>query len=231
LLPNRLRQTRPGERIHKVARVLSARDPDAMYFELVSHWSNVVLGGSDAAAPVTVREEWPPLADPIERMMYFDQISYLPDDILAKVDRASMAVSLEAREPLLDYRLVELAWRLPLSMKVQGGNGKQVLRRVLDRHVPAALIERPKMGFGVPLDQWLRGRLRGWAESLLDAPRMRDQGLIDPRPIRAKWDEHLAGKGEWKFHLWAVLMFQAWLEATETEAGSAPDRLRSTPIC
>ena len=217
LLPKRLRQPRPGERIHKIGRVLSAGDADAMYFELVSHWANVVVDGTDATAPVTVRAAWPALSHPVERMMYFDQISYLPDDILAKVDRASMAVSLEVREPLLDYRLVEFAWRLPLSMKVRGGTGKRVLRRVLGRHLPPALLDRPKMGFGVPLDQWLRGELRDWAESLLDESLLRDQGLIDPRPIRAKWNEHLAGKSDWKYHLWAVLMFQAWLESARPD--------------
>jgi asparagine synthase (glutamine-hydrolysing) len=211
LLAPVLRQPRPGERVHKVARVLAADDPDAMYFELVSHWSNVVLGGGEAVSPLTDRSTWPPLEDPTERMMYFDQLSYLPDDILAKVDRASMAVSLEAREPLLDHRLVEFAWTLPLSMKVHDGKGKRVLRRVLDRYVPRPLIDRPKMGFGMPLEAWLRGRLRDWAESLLDAPAMRAQGLLDPGPIREKWEEHVAGKGEWKHHLWAVLMLQAWL--------------------
>jgi asparagine synthase (glutamine-hydrolysing) len=206
-----LRQPRPGERVHKVARVLAADDPDAMYFELVSHWSNVVIGGGEAVSPLTDRSAWPPLEDPTERMMYFDQLSYLPDDFLAKVDRASMAVSLEAREPLLDHRLVEFAWTLPLSMKVHHGKGKRVLRRVLDRYVPRPLIDRPKMGFGMPLEAWLRGRLRDWAESLLDASTIRAQGLLDPGPIREKWEEQVAGKGEWKHHLWAVLMLQAWL--------------------
>jgi asparagine synthase (glutamine-hydrolysing) len=213
ILPAMLRQLRPGERIHKVARVLAANDPDALYFELVSHWSGLVTASARGApalqAPVTVRGDWPPLDDHIERMMYFDQVSYLPDDILTKVDRASMAVSLEAREPLLDYRLVELAWTLPPSMKVSGGKGKRVLRRVLDRYVPSRLIERPKMGFGFPLGDWLRGRLRDWAESLLD-PRALGTHL-DPAPIRALWEEHLAGRGEWKHHLWAILMLQAWL--------------------
>jgi asparagine synthase (glutamine-hydrolysing) len=148
-------------------------------------------------------------------MMYFDQISYLPDDILTKVDRASMAVSLEAREPLLDYRLVEFAWTLPLSMKIRAGKGKHILRRVLDRYVPQALIERPKMGFGIPLEALLRGPLRDWAESLLDPATMRSQGFLDVAPIRAKWDDHLAGKGEWKHYLWAVLMLQAWLEQSK----------------
>jgi asparagine synthase (glutamine-hydrolysing) len=211
LLSGILRQTRPGERVHKVARVLAANDADAMYFELVSHWSNVVIGGTEHKSPLTDRDSWPPLEDPIERMMYFDQLSYLPDDILTKVDRASMAVSLEVREPLLDHRLVEFAWTLPLSMKVRGGKGKRVLRRVLDRYVPSPLVDRPKMGFGMPLETWLRGRLRDWAESLLDETAMRSQRLLDPNPIREKWDEHVAGKGEWKYHLWAVLMLQAWL--------------------
>jgi len=198
---------RLGERAHKVARVLQVNDIDAMYFELVSHWPD------GTRAPVEDRTQWPPLDDPIERMMYFDQISYLPDDILAKVDRASMAASLESREPLLDYRLVEFAWRLPLSMKVRDGKGKRVLRRVLYRYVPEGLIERPKMGFGIPLGAWLRGPLRDWAEPLLSEAALRKHGLLDPAPIRAKWDEHLTGRYDWNFYLWGILMLQVWLDA------------------
>jgi asparagine synthase (glutamine-hydrolysing) len=191
-----------------------------MYFELVSHWPDIVLGDSGqraagraaGGAPVMDRAQWPPLEDPVERMMYFDQISYLPDDILAKVDRASMAASLESREPLLDYRLVEFAWTLPLSMKVRNGKGKHVLRRVLYRYVPESMIERPKMGFGIPLGAWLRGPLREWAESLLDPAAIRKHGLLDPAPVRAKWEEHLAGRGDWSYYLWAVLMLQVWLD-------------------
>ena len=194
----RLMAAVPGRRARKVARMFRANDPDSLYFDLVSHWPG---GQSD------LRLAAPPISDPVERMMFFDQISYLPDDILAKVDRASMAASLESREPLLDYRLVEFAWTLPLSMKVRAGKGKRVLRRVLYRYVPESLIERPKMGFGIPLESWLRGRLRDWAESLLDPSAIR---LIDPAPVRAKWNEHLGGK-DWQFHLWAVLMLQAWL--------------------
>jgi len=193
----------PGRRAGKVARMFRANDPDSLYFDLVSHWP---------AGKSRLREAVPPISDPVERMMFFDQVSYLPDDILAKVDRASMAASLEAREPLLDYRLVEFAWTLPLSMKVRAGKGKRVLRRVLYRHVPEALIERPKMGFGIPLESWLRGRLRDWAEALLDPSAIRAQGLIDPAPVRAKWESHLAGKNDWQYHIWAVLMLQAWLE-------------------
>ena len=205
---------RLGERVHKVARALTANDIDAMYFELVSHWNRGQgTGDGGQVVPVLDRASWPPLDDPIERMMYFDQISYLPDDILAKVDRASMAASLESREPLLDYRLVEFAWRLPLSMKVRGGQGKRVLRRVLYRYVPPNLIERPKMGFGIPLGEWLRGPLRDWAEPLLDEAAIREHGLLDPAPIRATWEEHLAGRGDWNYHLWAILMLQVWLGA------------------
>ena len=205
---------RIGERIHKVARVLKANDADAIYFELVSHWKNGAGGAaSEPVVPVTDRAAWPPLADPVERMMYFDQISYLPDDILTKVDRASMAVSLEAREPLLDYRLVEFAWRLPSPMKVRHGRGKRLLRRVLASRVPRSLIERPKMGFGIPLGSWLRGPLRDWAESLLDPAAIRKHDLLDPAPIRAKWDDHLANRNDWNFHLWGVLMLQLWLDA------------------
>src|ERR1043165_6522390 len=208
------RRRRLGERVHKVSRMLSAGSADAMYFELVSHWPDIVVGSANGErAPVEVPANWPPLDDPIERMMFFDQISYLPDDILAKVDRASMPFSPESREPLLDYRLVELAWRLPLSMKVRGGKGKHVLRSVLYRYVPEELIERPKMGFGIPLDSWLRGPLRAWAESLLDPAAIRAQGLLDPAPIHQKWKEHLSGRGDWHYHLWAILMLQVWLGA------------------
>jgi asparagine synthase (glutamine-hydrolysing) len=213
LLPSSLRQANPGHRIHKVARVIAANDLDAMYFELVSHWSNLVLQAVDAEAPVTSQAARLQIKDPVERMMYFDQISYLPDDILTKVDRASMAVSLESREPLLDYRLVEFAWTLPLSMKVQNGVGKRVLRSVLDRYVPKELIDRPKMGFGIPLESLLRGRLRDWAESLLDPSTMRAQGFLDTAMVQARWKDHLDGKDQWKFYLWGVLMFQAWLQS------------------
>jgi asparagine synthase (glutamine-hydrolysing) len=213
------RHSRAGERMHKLARIMRTRDEDAMYFELVSHWRNVVAGAGDGDLPIRDRARWPRVHDPIERMMYFDLVSYLPDDLLVKVDRASMAVSLEAREPLLDHRLIEFAWTLPLSMKVRGGKGKWLLRKVLHRYVPEELIERPKMGFGIPIGEWMRGPLRDWAESLLDERRLRDEGFLDVKQIRAVWRAHLAGKGEWQHYLWTALMFQAWNE--EWRGGTA----------
>jgi asparagine synthase (glutamine-hydrolysing) len=190
-----------------------------LYVELVSYWPELVSQFETEVPPFGRID--PPLTDPVDRMMFFDQISYLPNDILTKVDRASMAVSLEAREPLLDYRLVEFAWTLPHAMKVQHGVGKPILRRVLRRYVPDALIERPKKGFSLPLSAWLRGPLRSWAESLLDPVELARSGLFDPGPVRAKWREHLACTHEWHYEIWAILMLQAWLREPGAVRASA----------
>jgi len=210
-----LRLTRLGEKLHKGAALLGSRSIDELYRGMVSHWDDpgsVVLGGDETRVlPLLEVQKLQGLTG-VERMMALDMISYLPDDILAKVDRAAMGVSLESRVPFLDHRVVEFAWSLPLNHKLRGGVTKWPLRQVLYRHVPRELIERPKMGFGVPLDRWLRGPLHDWAESLLSESRLRSEGFFSPELIRRKWSEHLSGRRNWQHHLWNVLMFQAWLE-------------------
>ncbi len=216
LLPSGARQRNPGDKLTKLAEVMGADGPDAMYHALVSHWkqpTQLISDSKEPPTPFTDRSQWAELSDFTQRMMFLDTVSYLPDDILVKVDRASMATSLEAREPLLDHRIVEFAWQLPLEMKIRDGKGKWLLRQVLYRYIPQEMMERPKTGFGVPIDEWLRGPLREWAEELLAENRLRDEGLFDPAPIRRKWAEHLTGRHNWQYYLWNVLMVQAWLEA------------------
>jgi asparagine synthase (glutamine-hydrolysing) len=211
-----LRQRTPGDKLHKLASIMRARHPAGIYETLVSHWHNaeqVVIGGVPPRDLVHRRQDWADMPDFVRQMMYIDAMTYLPDDILTKVDRASMAVSLEARVPLLDHRVVAFAWSLPMALKIDGGVGKQALRRVLYRHVPRALIERPKMGFAVPIHEWLRGPLRDWAEDLLSEKRLREDGFFDPVPIRETWTQHLSGRYNWQHHLWDILMFQAWRDA------------------
>ena len=211
-LSERRRFVQPGDKMHKLAGILAAGSPDAIYHGLISHWQGdaCVLGG---AAPAALQEPDPGMGLGLEeRMMYRDMLGYLADDILVKVDRAAMGVSLETRIPFLDHRVLELAWRLPLHMKIRNGQGKWILRQLLQRYVPRELIERPKMGFAVPIDAWLRGPLRDWAEGLLAETRLRREGFLAPGPIRRKWQEHLSGRRNWQYPLWDVLMFQAWLE-------------------
>jgi asparagine synthase (glutamine-hydrolysing) len=201
-----------GIRMHKLAAALDADRPDGVYEVLASHWTKAdrVLA-DDGAWPLPPPRTF--TADTTEdlahEMMLRDLTGYLPDDILTKVDRASMAVSLEAREPLLDHRLVEFAWSLPLSMRVRGTTGKWILREVLARYVPRDVISGPKMGFGIPLGPWLRGPLRDWAESMLRPASLAEVGL-DPSVIDTRWQEHLKGQRPWEHHLWDVLMLQAW---------------------
>ena len=203
-----------GDKIHKGSGLISCQDWSDLYLNLTSHWTDpdsLVINGTEFPTAAS-RLEFSGL-DILEKMMALDASTYLPDDILCKVDRAAMGVSLETRVPMLDHRIVEFAWRLPLHMKIRDGQGKWILRQVLYKYVPSKLIERPKMGFGVPIGSWLRGPLRDWAEGLLSEPRLLQEGYFDPKPIRKKWTEHLSGQCNWQYYLWDVLMFQAWLEA------------------
>jgi asparagine synthase (glutamine-hydrolysing) len=211
---------RLGDKIHKLADRLShVHDMEGLYRSLVSEWvdpASLVLGENGALViePPSLLDDPLPLPDmeqPLP-MMYRDSMTYLTDDILCKVDRAAMACSLETRVPFLDHRVVELAWQLPLHMKVRGNTGKWALRQVLYKYVPKELIERPKAGFAIPIGQWLRGPLRDWAEYLISEQRLQSEGFLRPAPIRQAWAEHLSGKRDNTAKLWSVLMFQAWLE-------------------
>lgn len=207
-----------------VSEILSVEGPEALYLRFMSHWKNpasIVMGALEPHTAFTDPASQPELEQFCARMMCLDLVSYLPDDILVKVDRASMGVGLEARVPLLDHRLVEFALRLPLDLKLRNGEGKWILRQVLYKYVPRNLIERPKMGFGVPIDRWLRGPLREWGEHLLDARRMHEEGFLDVSAVRKKWQEHVEGQHDWQYYLWDVLMFQAWQEAEGTHGAIA----------
>jgi asparagine synthase (glutamine-hydrolysing) len=215
LLPKRWHLATPGDKAQKLAGVLPLSSGHAFFLHLASQWKNpasIVIDAHEPATLLTDPRAWPNTRSLAQWMMAMDAQSYLPDDILVKVDRAAMANSLETRVPMLDHRVVELAWRLPLHQKIRNGEGKWLLRQVLYRHVPRELVERPKMGFGIPLDRWLRGPLREWAETLLDERRLHQEGFFRPAPIRQKWKEHLSGRRNWQHPLWTVLMFQAWLD-------------------
>ena len=215
LLPPSLQLSGLGHKLQKGAMMLDCQSVDALYLGLTSHWNDpasVVVGSkgpsplSNCTLPSDSRME------DVQRMMALDMLTYLPDDILVKLDRAAMNVSLETRIPFLDHRIIEFAWRLPQSMKLRDGRNKWALRQVLYRHVPQTLVDRPKMGFGVPIGDWLRGPLREWAESLLDESRLTSEGYFKPALIRRRWEEHVSRKCNWQYHLWDVLMFQSWLE-------------------
>ncbi|MDD5428210.1 MAG: asparagine synthase (glutamine-hydrolyzing) [Candidatus Omnitrophica bacterium] len=220
-LPGKMRQRTPGDKIHKLADMMAAPSRYGMYERLVSHWpdpQSVVPGSSEPATIITGAGAPVRGLGFTEEMMLKDSISYLPDDILVKVDRASMAASLESRAPFLDHRVVEFAWQLPLAMKARGGKGKCILRELLYKYVPRELVDRPKMGFALPLDAWLRGPLKEWAGALLDESRIKREGFFDHRPVRQKWEEHLSGKRNWQYLLWDVLMFQAWYDRWKNNA-------------
>ena len=215
VLPTSWRLSNLGDKLHKAAGVVSSNSIEDLYLGLVSHWQKpetVVLGSKEPLSALTDPARKASFADPILQMMAQDTLSYLPDDILVKVDRAAMAVSLETRAPFLDHTVLEHAWRLPMSLKLQGGKSKWCLRQILYKYVPQALIERPKMGFAVPLDAWLRGPLQSWAEALLAEERLRSEGFFDVTQVRNMWQEHLSGKRNWQYQLWDILMFQAWYQ-------------------
>lgn len=203
-----------GDKLHKAAPLLKLDDAEALYRRLVTHWEprEIMLGACEPKGILYDDSVSAEIPDLVSRMQFLDLVTYLPDDILTKVDRASMAVALEARVPLIDHRVVEFSWRLPRNVMVRNGVSKWILRQVLFRHVPFQLIERPKMGFGIPLGEWLRGPLRDWAEGLLSERRLRESGLVDPSTVRRRWDEHLRGERNWQYALWDVLMLEAWIE-------------------
>jgi asparagine synthase (glutamine-hydrolysing) len=214
-VPAAWRPALPGDKLHKITTLLDNPEPDAIYRRLVSQWERpeeIAADGHEPHGPLwdtTIARDFPDL---VTRMQFLDMVSYLPDDILTKVDRATMAVGLEGRVPLLDHRVVAYSWSLPSALKLRGGRSKWLLRRVLDRYVPRSLIDRPKMGFGVPIDAWLRGPLREWAESLLTPARLAGYGFVRVEPVRRAWREHLEGSRNWQYPLWTVLMLQAWRE-------------------
>jgi len=214
ILPKNWHDQNPGEKLYKLAEVLKLNDPEAIYRNLIACWQNpidLMRNASDLTVTDNNLPYQPSIQDSASLMMYLDQIGSLSDGILTKVDRAAMGVSLETRTPFLDYRVAEFSWSLPLSMKIRHGQGKWLMRQVLNRYVPESLINRPKMGFGMPLDQWLRKPLREWAESLLSPSLIDQQGYFHSNPIQQKWQEHLNGQRNWQRPLWNILMFQAWL--------------------
>ncbi len=217
MLPKRFRAPQAGERLYKMADILPADSIDAVYRGLISQWQTpgvAVPNGTEPGGLLWDDGLAKVIPDAITRMQYLDTLTYLPDDILTKVDRASMAVSLEARVPLLDHRIVEYAWRMPRALKVKNGVGKYPLREILYKYVPREMIERPKQGFAVPIGDWLRGPLRDWGEDLLSEKRLAEGGYFNPAPIRRFWTEHQSGRRNRQYQLWGPLMFQAWLEST-----------------
>jgi asparagine synthase (glutamine-hydrolysing) len=203
-----------GDKVHKFSRAMQhSQSLDEMYRSLTmddSFFKGSLIGNKNLPSLINRYPEISQLTDPEHRMMAWDSLSYLTDDILCKVDRASMSVGLETRVPMLDYRLVEFAWKLPLNMKIRNGQSKWILKELLYRHVPKKIIDRPKAGFSIPLDQWLRGPLRDWAEDLLDAQKLKSHQHIDSTLVASGWKQHLSGSKDWSKSLWNILMFLSW---------------------
>lgn len=220
LIPRALRFNNAGYKLNKVARLFATSQPSDLYVSLISHWdlpAELVVDPEGSGGKVETQYDLVS-DDLLKCMTYWDITGYLPDDILVKVDRSSMAVALEARSPFLDHRLVEYAFSLPRSMKIRNGVGKWLLRQVLYRYVPPSLVERPKMGFGVPIGEWLRDPLKAWAEELIDEKRLNAEGYLRPKVIREHWQAHCSRRQNWEYRLWNVLMFQSWLEANRSSS-------------
>lgn len=205
----------PGQKVHKVAALLKARSVVELQENIVSQWplpEQLLQGAPDQRNNARLHDAGAAVKDPVARQMLWDMHTYLVDDILTKLDRASMRVGLEARVPLLDHTVVELAWRIPIRYKIRDGEGKWILRRVLEKYVPPAIFERPKMGFSIPIDEWLRGALRDWAETYLSEKRLQEAGYLNAPVIRRSWEQHLSGRANRGWPLWTVLMFETWRE-------------------
>jgi asparagine synthase (glutamine-hydrolysing) len=233
LVPQKMRLPTPGDKVRKLANYLSMESLDAIYLHALTDWnhpSQIALHSHEPATVLNSIAEAAWLPNIEEVLMLTDLLNYLPDDILTKVDRASMAVSLEARVPILDHRVVEFAWKLPLHFKIRNGTSKWILRQILYKYVPREIVERPKMGFSVPIDSWFRGPLREWAEDLLSESSLGQHGLFDTRPIRTKWAEHLSGTRNWQYLLWDVLVFQDWFRNASRSAKLQPAPLANTSV-
>lgn len=220
-LPRHMQLSSFGDKTAKLAQVLRSETDHEFYLDLVSHWkdpSSVVIDGNEPKTRLSEPDQWPQTETFEHWMMAMDTQTYMPDDIFVKVDRASMANSLEVRAPMVSPGIVDFAWSLPGNMRIRDRQGKWLLRQVLYQYVPKQMIERPKMGFGIPLNEWLRGPLRDWAEALIDKTRLTNEGYFRSDPIRTKWDEHMSGARNWQYDLWDVLMFQSWLEGQQNHA-------------
>jgi asparagine synthase (glutamine-hydrolysing) len=224
-----LRRRRAGmlaDQVQKLGAIAGCRNPEDAYLELASLWDNpaaLVLGSQEPTTLMTEERAGLAAGEFVTTILYLESMTSLPDDMLVKLDRAGMRVALETRVPYLDQRVVEFAWTLPMSYKIRGGVGKWILRQVLNRHVPEEMFRRPKWGFGVPIDEWLKGPLREWAESLLDPRRLRDDGFLDVAAVRTLWTEHLSGRRKWQARLWTVLMFNAWQQHSHRRPASSND--------